>query len=270
MVTIGYISNFKDNLKGLLNELDKTYNVETFYKDEANFKNIVDKLPPESIILWRMLETKEIKTKSLAERLTAEGYILINLYSATKKANDKLETFNILSEAKIPTIPTWECAAGVSIPENHIVKPRFGMKGENILFGKITREKIFEPVSAKALAPENYDWIMQPYVPESNKWLRVLIVNGEAIVAYRRIPPQGRNVANVNQGAKKEYIKLEDSITKIAVKTATTLGLTVAGIDMTHEPYLVVEANSVPSVPDEAVERFSKEVKKYLSQIINS
>ena len=267
---IGYVTtSTRDSVKPLLSEINKKYNLQKFYEEEATFKNITSSLPPKSIILWRMLNTKDFKVKNLAEKLTEEGYILINSYDATKKADDKLETFKILSEHKIPTIPTWECAAGVNIPDNHIVKPRFGMKGENILFGQITREKIFEPASAKALAAENYDWIMQPYVPESHKWLRVLIVNGEPIVAYKRIPPQGRNIANVNQGAKLEYVKLDESITKIAIKTAKTLNLTIAGIDLTHAPHLVVEANSVPAVPEAAAERFSKETLKYLSQIIN-
>lgn len=268
MLTVGYITNSsRDSFKPLLTEMSKTYNIEKFHKEEATFQNIKETLPPKSIILWRILNANQTKAKNLAEKLTEEGHILINPYYATQQSEDKLKTFNILSEHKIPTIPTWECAAGVRIPDNHIVKPRFGTKGENILFGNITHEKIFEPVSSNALSTETYDWIMQPYIPQSNKWLRVLIVNGEPIVAYKRIPPEGRNIANVHQGARREYVKINDNLARVAIKTAKVLGLTIAGIDLTHDPYLVVEANSVPSVPEEAAEKFTESTIKYLAEI---
>lgn len=269
-IIIGYVTNLQyDGLEPLLAEMNQKYDVRKFYNEAATFKDITETLPPESVIIWRMLNAQNSKTKQLAEKLAEEGYILINSHTATTNADDKLETFKILSNHKIPTIPTWECAAGVNIPENHIVKPRFGMKGENVLFGNITLEKIFEPTSVKALAEADCEWVMQPYIPESSRWLRVLVVNGEPIVAYRRIPPQGRNIANVSQGARREYVKLDSKVAKIATRAAETLNLTIAGIDITHAPHLVVEANSVPAIPEEAAGKFSKEMLKHFSQTID-
>jgi glutathione synthase/RimK-type ligase-like ATP-grasp enzyme len=269
MTAIGYVNNFHDNLNTLISGLKKEYDVKTFYGEQASIKNITEQLAPGSIILWRMLEGKENKLKHLGEKLSEEGYLMINPYSSTRQSDDKLEAFKIFSQHKIPTIPTWECAAGVNIPDNHIVKPRFGLKGKNVLFGDITVENISEPASKKALASDNYDWIMQPYIPESHQWLRVLIVDGNPIVAYKRVPPQGRNIANVTQGAKRVYVPLDEKITSIAARAAKTLNLTIAGVDITHAPHLIVEANSVPSIPNEAVEKFAEETIKYVQKTLS-
>jgi glutathione synthase/RimK-type ligase-like ATP-grasp enzyme len=254
----------EDGLAPLLSELSKNFTIIKLGKEDLRFDNIVSQLPEGSVIFWRLVGEDHIRNANLAERLTKHGYKLVNSLDATTKANDKFLSYEILSEKGIPSIPTWVCAPGVKIPENHIVKPRFGAKGVDVLFGEITVDKVYEPVSNHALSENTGDWIMQPYVPDSGDWLRVIVVNGKAVSAYKRIPPEGKNIANVHQGATREYVNIEPDLAVLAVKTADALGLTISGIDITNKPYLIVEANSVPAIPQKAEREFVGEAVKFV------
>jgi len=264
MKTIGYVTNFHDNFKPLLKELKNHHHVETFYNDEITVSNIEEKLPTHSTILWRALSPYGSKQDRIMEELS-EKYTIINTHEAHMLAGDKLATEQTLNKYKIPAIPTWECAAGVNIPTNHIVKPRYGMKGENILYGENTIEPLNEPVTRKALSDGASKWIMQPYIAESSKWLRILVINGEPVISYRRVPPPGRNIANVNQGATKEYVTPPKDAIELAVTAARKTGLTIAGVDITHKPHMIVELNSVPAIPDKALDDVAKILTKKLS-----
>jgi ribosomal protein S6--L-glutamate ligase len=254
----------EDGLAPLLAELSKNFTIVKLGKEDLRFDNIISQLPEGSLVFWRLVGEDHVRNANLAERLTKYGYKLVNSLDATTKANDKFLSYEILSEKGIPSIPTWVCAPGVKIPTNHIVKPRFGAKGVDVLFGEITTDKVYEPVSSLALSNDTTDWIMQPYVPDSSDWLRVIVVNGKAVSAYKRIPPEGKNIANVHQGATREYVNVEPDLAALAVKTADALGLTIAGIDITNKPYLIVEANSVPAIPEKAEQDFVQEAVKFV------
>lgn len=258
------MATVEDGLAPMLTELSKNFTIVKLGKEDLRFDSIVSQLPEGSIIFWRLVGEDHIKNTHLADRLTKHGCQLVNSLDATTKANDKFLSYEVLSEKGILSIPTWVCAPGVKIPENHIVKPRFGAKGVDVLFGEITIDKVYEPVSSHALSESTSDWIMQPYVPDSSQWLRVIVINGKAVSAYKRIPPEGKNIANVHQGATREYVKVEPDLAALAVKTADALGLNIAGIDITNKPYLIVEANSVPAIPEKAEQDFVQEAVKFV------
>jgi glutathione synthase/RimK-type ligase-like ATP-grasp enzyme len=272
MKTVGYVYNFEDTNKQIVESLKNIdgFNVIPLHSETITVKQIIETIPEGSVIIWRVLpDHAQGKIRAIAE-LEEKGYTVINSAEATETANDKLLAYKKLLEHKTPTIPTWECAAGVQIPVNHIVKPRFGLKGENILYGENTVETILEAPTSKAVAPNVQNWIMQPYIPASEKWLRVLVVNGEPIVAYRRVPKKGSNIANVSQGATRQIVELTNSLKTIAVHATKNVGLHISGVDITHEPHLIVEVNSVPAIPEFAVEETVNQFEIMLNSLFDN
>lgn len=269
MIHVGFVYNFDDTNEQLIQQLnaDKNITVHPILADKPTVKQITETIPAGSIIIWRILPENTHSQHSPVAELETQGYVVINSHNAATTADDKLTTHDILTQHKIPTIPTWECAAGATIPKNHIVKPRRGLKGKHVLYGENTIETINEPVKTKALAAEVNSWIMQPYIPSSEKWLRVLVINGETVAAYRRVPVTGRNIANVNQGATREQVEITPSIKKLAEKTAKTLNLTFTGLDITHHPHIIVEANSIPAVPEFAVKLTVQHLTKLIKTL---
>lgn len=91
--------------------------------------------------------------------------------------------------------------------------------------------------------------IVQEYVDSNpGQDVRVLIVGGKVLGAMKRSSKDGSFKANITRGGVGENYPLNDRIVEIATKTASVLGLDVAGIDLLFDgdDYKLCEANSAP------------------------
>ena len=270
---IAYVSSYKPTSSMgerepiLLNVLQQLTEVVPIFSEDISFERIKQTLPAGSYIIWRVLsESTSRNTADIKKQLEDSGYFLINKASNAIPSKDKFETFRALSAAGIPTISTREISEGSLIPKNHIVKPRFGMKGDSILFGEIDIEAIpDEPTEKVPNEPISREWILQPYIPDSKNWWRVLIVNQQIISAYRRIPSSNSVISNVSKGATRRFDSPDKKVMNLALEVASLSGLDICGIDITSYPYMVVEINAIPAIPFEV----SEEAGIALFNIIN-
>lgn len=275
--SIGYLSEFNPELENsesmkpiLLSALEKHVEVLPIFCHSATLTSIKSSLIDKATIVVRMLgPSPNVGLLELKQSLEDNGFNLINNQSKSQNAKDKMATYHILSEAGLPCIPTHFITRGEPIVLNHIVKPRFGMKGESILFGKINIENIPDAVSEFVPSNMGGDWITQPYIPDSKNWWRVLVVNGEVVASYKRIPSDYTFVSNVSKGAIRNFSDFPSrEVTDLAVEASRIMGLDICGVDITSHPYMVVEVNSVPAVPREFAEKTSRQILR-LTKIKN-
>lgn len=250
----------------LLSALMDEAKVIPIYYDDSTFENIVKSLAAGSHIVWRLLSTDGSDINALKVSLEEAGYILINSSSAALSSKDKLLTFNKMVEAGVPAIPTVKIKSGEAIPLNHVVKPRSGMKGDSILFGVNDIEYIPDGFTEFVPFINNKKWILQPYVPDSKNWWRVLIVNQKVITAYKRVPTADTIIANVNKGASRQFDKPDKEMLEVALAAAQASGLTICGVDITSKPYQIVEVNSIPAIPKDFAKEAAKELILYTNK----
>lgn len=274
---LGYLSEFNPELKNseslkpiLLSALEKHVEVLPIFCHSTTLTTIKSSLINNATIVVRILgSSSNAGLIELKQSLEDNGFNLINKQSKSQNAKDKMATYHILSEAGLPCIPTQSITSGEPITLNHIVKPRFGMKGESILFGKINIENIPDAVSEFVPSNMGGDWITQPYIPDSKNWWRVLVVNGEVVASYKRIPSDYTFVSNVSKGAIRNFSDFPSrEVTDLAVEASRIMGLDICGVDITSHPYMVVEVNSVPAVPREFAEKTSRQILR-LTKIKN-
>lgn len=210
-----------------------------------------------NIILWRLSENLYPATKLLAETLESQGKTLINSAHTLTLCGDKFSTHQALAVNSIPTVDSLPGVPGQKVEEGMIAKPAQGAGGRSVIFG-----------SNKAVIPLDTiePWIVQPFVGSGDSFIRVLVVNGEALSAYRRIPSEGTQVNNVEAGGTRLFIPLTEELVSLSVRAAATCGAVVAGVDLTGEPYRVLEVNSNPGLPPELVSVTADALTRYLLQ----
>lgn len=266
---IGYLSEFNPELSNsnhhkpiLLSALEKTANVLPIFCGTANLREIEARLPSGAKILARTIgSAANASFTTLRENLEKKGFAVINRLTESRTSKDKMKTYQILLDAGLLTIPTYAIAGGSPIPSNHIVKPKFGMKGDSILFGSIDLEQIPDTASTCVPLVPVKEWILQPYIPDSKNWWRVLVVNGKAIAVYKRIPAAHTSVANVSKGATRKFIdNPENEVIDLALEASKVAGLDICGVDITSFPHMVVEVNSVPAIPQDCAREVSLEI----------
>lgn len=251
----------------LLSALANETKVVPIYYDNSIFDNVVKFFPEGSHIVWRLLSADNVDTNSLKMKLEGAGYVLINGSGAALNSKDKLLTFKKMVEAGVPAIPTVKIEAGEAIPFNHVVKPRGGMKGDNILFGVNDVEFIPDGFTEFVPLISNKKWVLQPYVLDSKNWWRVLIVNQKVITAYKRVPAANTIVANVHKGACRQFDKPDEEMVEVSLAAAQVSGLTICGVDITSKPYQVVEVNSIPVIPEGFAKEAAKELILYAGRL---
>lgn len=101
--------------------------------------------------------------------------------------------------------------------------------------------------------------IIQEFVKESSGVdVRAIVVGGKVVAAMKRIAPEGEFRSNIHRGGRGEKIELNYQEEQAAIRSAESLGLGVAGVDMliSEEGPKVIEVNSSPGL--EGVEGCTK------------
>lgn len=208
-------------------------------------------------ILWRLSENVYPATRFLAETLTQQGRMLINPYPTLTLCGDKLSTHQALVQASIPSVDSLPGLPGQVVKEGMIAKPSQGASGRSVIFGD---DQATIPLDT--MEP----WVIQPYAGASEDFIRVLVVNGEALCAYRRIPASGNRVNNIESGGTREFVTLTEELVSVAVRAAEICGAVISGVDLTGAPYKVLEVNSNPGLPPELIRGTADALTRYLLQ----
>lgn len=102
----------------------------------------------------------------------------------------------------------------------------------------------------------NANILVQEFIKEAGgSDIRVLVVGGKVVAAYKRQGEEGEFRSNLHRGGTGVKVKLSTAEKKTAIAATKALGLNVAGVDMLRSDRgpLVLEVNSSPGF--EGVER---------------
>jgi ribosomal protein S6--L-glutamate ligase len=182
------------------------------------------------------------------------GVPVVNGASAIEHAKNKLSCLQLLATKGVPVPDTlisryprdldkmMKLVGGPPL----ILKLLRGTQGTGVIFAesKASVESMLETIWSLG-----EDIMIQRFVAESKgRDIRVLVVNGEARAAMRRIGPEGEFRSNIHRGGIGQPVELTKAFKRIAVKAAAAAGLELAGVDVLESSAgpQVIEVNASP------------------------
>jgi RimK family alpha-L-glutamate ligase len=175
--------------------------------------------------------------------------------AAIEASKDKLYANQILAQAGLPIPKTlltrFPCKAELvekQVGFPCVLKVVTGSHGAGVYLCSTPKE--FEDLSELISSLDSKtSMIIQEYISHSEgRDLRVIVIGGRVVGAMQRISTDGSFKANISRGGKGEAYDVDDQMELLAIQTAKTLDLDIAGIDLLFHPdgYRICEANSSP------------------------
>jgi ribosomal protein S6--L-glutamate ligase len=182
------------------------------------------------------------------------GVPVVNGASAIEHAKNKLSCLQLLATKGVPVPDTlisryprdldkmMKLVGGPPL----ILKLLRGTQGTGVIFAesKASVESMLETIWSLG-----EDIMIQRFVSESKgRDIRVLVINGEARAAMRRIGPEGEFRSNIHRGGVGQPVELSKTFERVAVKAAAAAGLDLAGVDVLESSTgpQVIEVNASP------------------------
>ncbi|WP_437228176.1 ATP-grasp domain-containing protein [Planctomicrobium sp. SH661] len=206
---------------------------------------IVRTMPPGSLeqVVYRM---------DVLQRLEAQGTVVLNSPKAIEAAVDKFLTTSRLAACGLPTPRTVVCEtpdaaqrAFDSLGGDVVVKPLFGAEGRGIL-------RVSDPDLAhrvfQTLARTQAVLYLQEFIAHAGFDIRVLVLNGEVLGAFKRKNAADFRTNVARQGSAELHQATEEEM-NFAVRAAQAVDACFAGVDLMYDPSgkcLVIEVNGVP------------------------
>ena len=179
---------------------------------------------------------------------------VVNRASAIEHAKNKLSCLQLLAMKGVPVPDTlisryprdldkmMKLVGGPPL----ILKLLRGTQGTGVIFAesKASVESMLETIWSLG-----EDILIQRFIAESKgKDIRVLVINGEARAAMRRIGPDGEFRSNIHRGGVGQPVTLSKTFERIAVKAAEAAGLSLAGVDILEAASgpMDIEVNASP------------------------
>jgi ribosomal protein S6--L-glutamate ligase len=166
-------------------------------------------------------------------------------------AESKLIQHQRFGAAGLPVLPTVCCASQDNVRAvlktwgDTVLKPSFGWEGNDV--ERIWADAELPEVVAVLLS--RYGTVLaQPYVPHPEGDVRLTVVGGEVVLAYRKIPQGNGWKSNLAQGARAELITPSHELAELALAATRAMNTTVAGIDIMRwgARHVVGELNNGP------------------------
>lgn len=205
------------------------------------------------------------------------GVLVLNKSLPILRSRDKLIACQMLSEMRVPVpitaqVGAWEDAdravrrvGGAPC----VVKSTEGTHGSGVFLVNSPRHarQLVSQMLERGMRP-----LVQEYIEESHgSDIRAFVVGDEVVASMRR-KAHGREFrSNFHLGGSVSDLDLTDEQKQIAIKTAQTIGLDVAGVDMLESSRgpLVLEVNSSPGL--EGIEGATKvNVASTVAKLISS
>lgn len=205
---------------------------------------------PPSAALWGLGAAADEGHLRVVSALRELGIPVVNSLECIRLCRDKYLTYRELRKRRIPTpetyLPTeiFEQVSRKKAQHSWIVKPRVGSKGQGV-----QRTESLE--AALELSEGGDAFLIQECIDEAlGTDVRVMVLDGEAIVAARRVAKPGEFRANVDLGATAYPYVINDRVRAIAVEAANAVGGEFVGVDLllgSRGP-LVTEVNAAPEL----------------------
>jgi ribosomal protein S6--L-glutamate ligase len=182
------------------------------------------------------------------------GVPVLNSEEAIACARDKLRCLQTLVRAGIP-VPDTLATRYPATFENMmalvggppvVLKLSSGSQGTGVILSESVESA---RSSLEAIWSLGADLMMQKFIAEARgRDLRVLVIDGEARAAMRRVAGRNEFRSNIHRGGVGEPVSLSPAYRDAAVRAAAAVGLTVAGVDIleTRSGPLVIEVNASP------------------------
>lgn len=172
------------------------------------------------------------------------------------RSRDKLRSLQILSGAGLPMPKT--AFTNYSKEEKNIVdnvggspliiKLLEGTQGLGVVLAETRKAAVsvieaFHGLKARI--------IVQEFIKEAKASdIRIFVVDGKVVGAMKRSGKEGEFRSNLHRGGKAEVIKLSRAERSVAIKAASSMGLSVAGVDLLQSARgpLILEVNSSPGL----------------------
>ena len=165
------------------------------------------------------------------------GTLVVNNPAEVRNAPEKLLVTRFPSLMP-PTLISRNEADIKAFRKDHgeiIVKPLFGNGGAGVFHLKADDDNL-SSLLEMMLATDRSPLMVQRYLPAVRKGdKRVILVDGTAVAALNRIPPEGESRSNMHIGGRPEASSLDDDDMRIAEAIGPVLrerGLLFAGIDV--------------------------------------
>ncbi|MCE9632189.1 MAG: RimK family alpha-L-glutamate ligase [Planctomycetia bacterium] len=219
-------------------------------EDLANAHVIVVRGMPGAPAAAHRLEDVIFRMDALGH-LAAQGMPVINPPRALEIAIDKYLSLAVLAQAGIPiprTVVVQDAAAAVrgwdELGRDCVAKPIFGSRGRGLM-------RVTSADEAAALLPAAEGGIayLQEFIGHPGWDVRILVV-GNQTFSMKRVAAEGDWRTNISRGARPEAFEPPVAWTELAVRSASAIGATIAGIDLLPTADgrpLVVEVNGVPA-----------------------
>jgi ribosomal protein S6--L-glutamate ligase len=182
------------------------------------------------------------------------GVPVVNKASAIEHAKNKLSCLQLLAKKGVPVPETlmsryprdldklMRLVGGPPL----ILKLLRGTQGTGVIFAesRASVESMLETIWSLG-----EDILIQRFIAESKgKDIRILVVQGRARAAMRRIGPEGEFRSNIHRGGVGQALVLPKTVERIAVKAAEAAGLDLAGVDVLESSSgpMVIEVNASP------------------------
>jgi len=199
----------------------------------------------------------------------------INPSISISNSRDKLRSMQILAEAGI-NMPITGFASHTKDIEGVIesvgstplvMKLLQGTQGQGIVLAE-TRKAAESVMSA--FRQLDADIMVQEYIKESSGTdIRAFVIGNRVVAAMKRVAPKGEFRSNLHRGATVEKVTLTSEENQIAIRAASILGLSIAGVDLMRSDRgpLILEVNSSPGLQGiEACTQF--DVASYIIRFI--
>jgi len=180
----------------------------------------------------------------------------VNPSISISNSRDKLRSMQILAEAGI-NMPVTGFASHTKDIEGVIesvgstpliMKLLQGTQGQGIVLAE-TRKAAESVMSA--FRQLDADIMVQEFIKESSGVdIRAFVIGSKVVAAMKRTAPKGEFRSNLHRGATVEKIILTNEEIQVAVRAASILGLSIAGVDLMRSDRgpLILEVNSSPGL----------------------
>lgn len=186
-------------------------------------------------------------------RLADSGVPVMNSPRAIEAAVDKYLTLTRLNACGLPVPSTWvgETADGAldafdELGRDVVVKPLFGSEGRGLV--RVTDRETFRRV-AGALERIGSVLYVQEYVNHPGFDARLFVLGDRILGAIRRHANGGDWRTNVAVGGRAEAFTPDESMIRLALRSASAVGTHMAGVDLLPDAggrLTVLEVNAVP------------------------
>lgn len=213
-------------------------------------------LPYYDAVIPRIGASNTFYGTAVLRHLETMGIYTLNESIAIARSRDKFRSLQLLARKGIP-MPLTSFAQSPDDTEDLIhmvggaplvIKLLEGTQGKGVVLADSHQSAVS---IINAFKEMHANILVQEFIKESHGIdIRCLVVGDKVIASIKRQAKEGEFRANVHQGGKAMKVKLTPRERALAIASAKTMGLKVAGVDLIRSKNgpLVLEINSSPGL----------------------